>query len=143
MGHNVEVVSNLHIITDRLHQNAEKALRKIGMLMESSAKGMAPVDTGLLRNSITYAIGGQSPASATYAADDGSNEQHYNGEADEDEPGAMSVIVGTGVKYAAYQELGHHTKNGKWVPPQPFLRPAVEGNMEQIRAILETDLRPD
>ena len=143
MGHNVEVVSNLHIVTDRLHKNAEKALTKIGMLVENNAKQLAPHDTGLLRNSITYALNGGAPAISTYADDKGGNVHQYSGEADEEDEGVMSVIIGTGVEYAAYQELGHHTRSGSWVPPQAFLRPAAEGSIGQIRDILETDLRPD
>ena len=143
MGNNVQIVGDVRIAIDRMHEKAEKALRKIGMAVESAAKDRAPVQTGLLRNSITYAIGGQAPAAGTYAANDGSNEGHYNGEADTDEDGEMSVIIGTGVDYAPYQELGHHTKTGKWVKPQPFLRPAMEGSMEQIKQILETELKPD
>ena len=142
MGRNVEVVSNMDIVVERLHKNAEKALKKIGMVVESAAKGMAPVDTGLLRNSITYALGGGAPAAGSYAADNGSNRQQYSGKMDEDGAGEMTVVIGTGVEYAAYQELGHHTRSGSFVPAQPFLRPAMENSFDQIRAILETDLRP-
>ena len=36
-------------------------------------------------------------------------------------------IVADGVHYGIYQEFGTHTKAGKeWVPPHPFMRPAIE-----------------
>ena len=139
----VQVVGDVRIAIDRVHKNAKKALKMIGMTVESNAKGMAPVDTGLLRNSITYAIGGEAPSISQYANDNGGNLHEYNGKADEDEDGEMSVTIGTGVEYAPYQELGHHTRNGKWVAPQAFLRPAMEGSMDAIKKILETELKPD
>lgn len=143
MGRNVEVIGDVHIFIDRMNEKVDKALTKVGMLVESSAKSMAPHDTGLLRNSITYALSGGPPAKSSYAADNGSNRRNYSGEAEDEGEGAKSVIIGTGVEYAAYQELGHHTKNGKWIPPQAFLKPAAEGCKDQIKTILETELKPD
>ena len=139
----VQVIGDAREFIEQLNEKAEKALTKIGMLCETRAKDRAPVDTGLLRNSITYAIGGKSPAASSYADKNGGNAREYRGQADDDDPGTMSVIVGTGVEYAPYQELGHHTKNGGWVPPQAFLRPAIEGSFNEIKNILETELKPD
>ena len=53
-----------------------RALEKIGLVAEGYAKGLCPVDTGRLRNSITH-------------ADDGEAE-----------------YIGTNVEYAPYVELG-------------------------------------
>lgn len=62
-------------------------------------------------------------------------------------------VVGTGVKYAPYVELGHHQEPGRyvpaigkrlvasWVPPKPFLRPAVEGHAKQYEHIIRTELK--
>lgn len=63
-----------------------KALEMVGMECEKYAKGLCPVDTGRLRNSITHAVQ--------------SNE--------------TAVIVGTNVEYAPYVELKEkHHKNGQ------------------------------
>lgn len=55
-----------------------EALEKIGMRAETHAKEYAPVDTGRLRNSITYEV----------------NESE------------MDVEIGSEVEYAVFQELG-------------------------------------
>lgn len=62
-------------------------------------------DTGLLRNSITYALDGQSPATTSYRA---SYERagevksgSYGGTVPEEKNGAHAVYVGTNVEYAA------------------------------------------
>lgn len=56
----------------------DNALERIGSQAEGYAKDLTPVDTGRLRNSITYAV------------DNNEN----------------AVYIGTNVDYAIYQELG-------------------------------------
>lgn len=88
-----------------------RALETIGQVVENSAAGYAPVDTGNLRNSITHEV------------DDGSH----------------IVAIGTNVEYAPYQELGTSrmkAANGG----RGFLRPAVEDNMEKIQSIFQEEL---
>ena len=88
-----------------------RALEIIGQVVENSAAGYAPVDTGNLRNSITHEV------------DDGSH----------------IVAIGTNVEYAPYQELGTSrmkAANGG----RGFLRPAVEDNMEKIQSIFKEEL---
>ena len=88
-----------------------RALEIIGQVVENSAAGYAPVDTGNLRNSITHEV------------DDGSH----------------IVALGTNVEYAPYQELGTSrmkAANGG----RGFLRPAVEDNMEKIQSIFKEEL---
>ena len=150
----VEVSSNLYII-NRLSQEAmKKAVRMIGGSVEGHAKMLCPYDTGLLRNSITYAIGGEAPAITHYAADnpkpDQPSEGDYSGTAPADENGAVSVYIGTNVEYAPYLELGHRQQPGRfvpaigkrlkasWVAPRPFLRPALENNRGEIEDIIIT-----
>ena len=121
----------------------EKALKKAARMIGGSVAGHAielcPVDTGLLRNSITFALGGEAPAITDYKSDkkkkDGSyTEGHYDGTAPEDGDHETSVYVGTNVEYAPYQELGAPNAN---VPASPFLRPAFEENREEIHQIIE------
>lgn len=85
--------------------DAEKrVLMGIGEFAEGQAKSLAPVDTGNLRGDIGHKL----------------NESE------------RSVIIGTNVEYAIYQEKGTAKSSA-----QPFLTPAVEGNKEQIKAIAE------
>lgn len=81
----------------------------IGGMAESYAKGLAPVDTGNLRNSITH-------------------DQEDNGH---------TVVVGTNVKYAPYQELGAPNAH---VPAHPYLRPAFENHLGEYQNVLSTEL---
>ena len=92
-----------------------RALEIIGQVVENSAAGYAPVDTGNLRNSITHEV------------DDGEH----------------CVYIGSNVEYAPFQELGwysggkHHSAahDGRG-----YLRPAVEDNMERIQSIFKEEL---
>lgn len=128
----------------KINRNAEKevqdalktGLRMVGMKAESYAKSLAPVDTGLLRNSITFAIGGELTHIAEYADNQGENRESYGSSAPADEKGTITLYVGTNVHYAPYQELGHRTVNGEWVDPQPFLRPALENHSEEYKQII-------
>lgn len=81
----------------------------IGGMVESYAKGLAPVDTGNLRNSITH-------------------DQEDNGH---------TVVVGTNVKYAPYQELGAPNAH---VPAHPYLRPAFENHLSEYKNVINTEL---
>ena len=110
-------IDNTDLIKDATHEALDIALEAVGLQVEGYAKYLCPVDTGLLRNSITHAVHGKPPASDSYV----SNPSHastdatrragtagkrveprrtgtYSGNA----PGGESVVyVGTNVEYAA------------------------------------------
>ena len=54
---------------EEIESRVLKALTMCGMVIERAAKGLATVDTGLLRNSITWALAGKKPTAETYRAD--------------------------------------------------------------------------
>lgn len=137
-----------------------RALEACGLQAESYAKKACPVDTGLLRNSITHAVSGQPAAITEYRANKGDKKGSYTGTAPEDSSGTMSVYVGTNVEYAAYVELGsgRHYSGGRDTPwsykdakgkshktsgngAQPFLKPAVADHAQTYRTIIENELR--
>lgn len=80
--------------------------------MYATQKGV--VDTGLLRNSITYALGGKAPAVQDYSASNTSKRKksnsikdgkslksgRYEGKAPKDKQGVYTVTIGTNVYYA-------------------------------------------
>ena len=153
MSVSVEVTSNLYIVHKASEEAMMKAARMIGGSVEGHAKELCPYDTGLLRNSITFAIGGEAPAIGGYVADRPDNEGvvrsgKYEGSAPADDPGKVSVYIGTNVEYAPYLELGHSQQVGRfvpaikkrlkapWVAARPFLRPALENNRQEIEQIL-------
>lgn len=119
-----------------------RALAKIGMTAENYAKALCPVDTGNLRNSITF-------------------------DTDED-----TVTIGTNVEYAPYIELGtgkeyepppewmeahgqrgrgldswmYQDADGNWhraFPRRPvkFLQRAVQNHTDEYEKIIENELK--
>ena len=111
--------------------NLEQALGKACALVERSAKQLAPKDTGALRRSITSKIEGD------------------------------KGIVYTPLEYAPYVEYGtglfaesggrkdvpwyFEDDKGEWhktsgQKPQPFMRPALNQNREQILRILKGEV---
>ena len=139
MASNVEITVNKNADKEILAA-IKRGLKKIGMYAETYAKSLAPVDTGLLRNSITYAIGGEPANTASYMDNSGENEGTYEGQAPADSNGEITLYVGTNVHYAPYQELGHMTVNGNWVAPQPFLKPAMDNHALEYQKLMLNEL---
>lgn len=75
LGDNVTLTDNTKEVRNALDDAVSTALNLIGMQAEKYAKGLCPVDTGRLRNSITHVT-------------------------DDD-----SAYIGTNVEYAPYVEL--------------------------------------
>lgn len=67
--------------------------------------------------------------------------------------GEDTMVIGTDVKYAPYVELGHHQEPGRyvpaigkrlvksWVPPKPYLRPAIENHTDEYEKIITEELK--
>ena len=137
----IEIKSNARAARSAMENALRRALRIIGMKAESYAKQLCPVDTGLLRNSITYALDGEPPANPGYGDNKGEQTGAYTGAADPEPDGKMSVYIGTNVEYAPYQELGHHTTTGAWVNPRPFIRPAMENHLDEYKRVIQAEAR--
>lgn len=118
---------------DRLDDTSEieSALGKACALVERSAKQKAPKDTGALRRSITSEVKG------------------------------LEGVIFTPLEYAPYVEYGtglfaedggrkdvpwyYQNDEGEWVKtsgqkPQPYMRPALDENREEILRILKEAL---
>ena len=114
---------------------------------------LCPVDTGLLRNSITHAVAGERPAIDRYSgsskhgdtpttrknkvAGKPAPEPHagsYSGTIGRN--GDKAVYIGSNVEYAAYVEMG--TSKTK---AQPYLKPAVVDHAEEYKRIAEEFLK--
>ena len=76
--------NNLPHLGVQLERALSQLIRKAGFRIEARAKSLAPVDTGVLRNSITTRV-----------------------------EGPLKVTVGTDVEYAGYQEFGTRFQKGK------------------------------
>lgn len=90
--------------------------------VEAAAAANAPVESGFMSSSVysvtpkygsTYGTMGEPPGDS-YALP----EQAPDGPDDS--------TVGVAANYGIYVEMGHHTRSGSWVPPQPYFYPAVE-----------------
>ena len=124
-----EVFENLDELVDM--PKLEMALGKACALVERSAKQKAPKGTGELRRSITSKV-------------------------ERDGSGAVGIVF-TPLEYAPYVEFGtglfaeeggrqdvpwcYKDDKGEWhstsgMKPQPFMRPALNENREQIKRIL-------
>lgn len=119
-------------VLNAMNDAVVRALERCGSQAEGYAKGLAPVDTGRLRNSITHLV----------------------------EDGEPAVYIGTNMEYATYVELGtgkyaeggrptpwvYQDDNGNWHwtagnPAQPFLKPAVADHAQTYRNIIEDELK--
>ena len=94
---------------DLLTQAIRRGLRTIGMTAETHAKENCPVDTGYARNSITYALSGETAAISSYEADRGKNGEppktgEYRGTLGEIDDNY--VVIGSNVEYFPFIEEG-------------------------------------
>ena len=95
------------------------------------AKDPIRIDTGLLKNSVTYAISGEGAAEQTYKADKGGKGGSYKGKTPEYKKG-LGVYIGTNVEYARYVHEGT-----KRMTPNRFLKTACELNKDQFKQNLK------
>lgn len=80
----VQSKNDLPRIASRIDQALSQLVKKAAFRIEARAKQLAPVDTGLLRNSIQTNV-----------------------------DGPLKASVGTNTEYAAYQEFGTRHQKGK------------------------------
>lgn len=142
--HSQEVIRNtdlaileaLEIIGGKLERYAKQKLTSTGA-----------VDTGLLRNSVTYAVSGGGTSIQSYHADkDSSGVSARSKKAGTIKVGRYTgtvgsqnekaVYVGTNVEYAPYIEFGTSRMN-----PRPYLKPAVQDHLQEYRNIITKTLK--
>lgn len=129
----VNLTDNSEKVLEEFKAAVLRALERCGIEAEGYAKGLVPVDTGNLRNSISHQV-------------------------DEGEPAAY---VGTNSEYGAYVELGtgiyaesggrptpwvYQDANGNWHwtqgnRAQPYLKPAVADHAQTYRNIIEDEMK--
>lgn len=128
-----------------LKRAKKNGLTAIGMTAEGHAKkkltrevytGDKPYKlTGRLRNSITFAVSGESANISSYSGDHGEPGGSYSGSAPNDKD--MAVYIGTGVEYAAGIETGSHRKAGG----VHFLQDAAANHTDEYKQIMENALK--
>ena len=152
LNNKADLESHKDEILDKLDEAIPVALESCGLAAERHAKFLCPVDTGRLRNSITYAVSGQQ-INKTYRATFGSNRTKNGNRVRATSKNAgdvatgsyagsigvkedYAVYIGTNVEYAPYVELGARKRR-----PRPFLKPAITDHISQYNKIIETTLR--
>ena len=102
----IKFTSNVNDILSALKKGKRNALTAIGATAETHTKENITaddlIDTGRLRNSITYAAGDYSGI-GTYTDN---NKKSYSDATARNTPKDDEVGIGTNVEYAAYTELG-------------------------------------
>jgi len=115
----------------RLSKAIEQALRLVGGQAERFAKetisDMGAVDTGFLRNSITWALDGEMPNAQEYHDDAGSKTGGYGEELPSESGDNRSVYIGTNVYYAPYVEYGTRKMQAR-----PFLSQSLQEHQREL-----------
>ena len=124
-------IDNTGKVGEELELAIVRALEICGGKAETYAKLNCPVDTGLLRNSITHAVEGNAPSVQSYKANKGDAQGSYSGSIGK--KGDHTVYVGSNVSYAADNELHHKTKSG-------FIRHSLENHMEEYKTVIQSEL---
>lgn len=125
----VKITDNADELKDLLENASEKALMRCGALGAEMVADVTHVEGGMLRNSITYALGGEAPAKGNYKSDDGKKSGTYNGTAPEDEN--PSVYIGTNVEYAVIEETR---------PGHSYLKRGLQNSASTFKRILQDEL---
>lgn len=132
----VENDNRQEVLAD-LDKAIKTALYEVGLEAVTNIISISnfPRDTGLLRNSITFAISGKSPAIKSYQDDKGDGSGSYTGTAPNDK--VPAVYIGTNVEYAKYVQFG--TSNNKH--PVDFMFAPLRANLGNYKKIIEKHLK--
>ncbi|SNR95491.1 hypothetical protein SAMN05446037_100267 [Anaerovirgula multivorans] len=113
-------------IKQAVKEGKKTGLTKSAIVVHGQAVLLAGVDLGLLRNSISWSVGGKvdglnshggiNKASPSDGVTPNNNEEE--------------AVIGTNVVYAPVQEYKHN----------PFLRPAIDYNQDNIKNIIGKEI---
>ena len=140
MAKNIEYRDNTEEVLNALEAAIKRGNEAIGMTAERHAKKKCPVDTGRLRNSITYALAGEETHVKSYKANKkkaGEKERKtytYEGTADGEK--GSGVYIGTNVEYAVFVENGARGRTAVH-----FLQDAATGHTDQYKKIMEDSMK--
>lgn len=142
MASSVTFRDNTDEVISLFKKAKHRGLEAVGLRAETHAKKKitqaGAVDTGRLRNSITYALAGEETHVKSYKANKGGKDREtytYDGKA-EGEKGS-GVYIGTNVEYAPGIELGTHRKAGA----VHFLQDAATNHSDEYKNLMEASMR--
>ena len=137
MAKNIEYRDNTEEVLSALEEAIKRGNEAIGMTAERHAKKKCPVDTGRLRNSITYALAGEETHVKSYKASKGGKDREtytYDGTA-EGEKGS-GVYIGTNVEYAVFVENGALGRTAVH-----FLQDAAANHTDEYKRLMEDSMK--
>ena len=122
-----------------LMQAIRRGLRTIGMRAETHAKENCPVDTGYARNSITFALSGETADISSYEADRGKNGKpprtgKYSGTMGKIEDNY--VVIGSNVEYFPFIEEGARGREARHT-----LRKAATEHKDEYKQLLTDSIK--
>lgn len=125
----VRIESHIPEVTEEMHEVVEGWLAAVGLDAASVASNYAPVDTGRLRNSISF---------ATVKEHDGMNSHDGVPASPADYalkamPETDAVYIGTNVDYAPYHEYG----TSKKVKARHFIQFGMTAHKSQYKSLLQ------
>lgn len=142
MAKNIEYRDNTEEVLKAMKAAIRRGNEAIGLAAEGHAKKKITkakaVDTGRLRNSITYALAGEETHVKSYKANKGGKEREtytYDGTA-EGKKGS-GVYIGTNVEYAPGIELGTHRSAGA----VHFLQDAATNHTDEYKKLMEDSMK--
>lgn len=104
----VQFIDNSDVYLTALGNNLDATLEAIGLYavgeVVQTITEEGRVDTGIYRNSITYAVSGGETAIKSYKADVGDAEGSYSGTMGSDKEKA--VFIGSNLEHAVWNEVG-------------------------------------
>ena len=137
MAKNIEYRDNTEEVLNALEAAIKRGNEAIGMTAERHAKKKCPVDTGRLRNSITYALAGEETHVKSYRANKGGKDREtYTYEGTADGKKGSGVYIGTNVEYAPFVENGARGR-----PPVHFLQDAAENHSDEYKKLMEDSMK--
>lgn len=161
MGVDIKLTSHVDEIKNASEEAIERALEAMGIQAVAHAKQYISsdpvrVDTGLLRNSITYALAGKPAAIESYEGSEthtkdsdsavrrglvgkpakGPHKGTYSGNAPSSGKNDKAVYVGTNVEYAIYVHEGTSKMSAN-----RFIKNAVMKHKDEYKAIAEQELK--
>ena len=122
----VTLFDNLNEVEKEKTRAIAKAFYEIGIEAEKDSKKNCPVDTGRLRNSITFATS-EHNSGKTYSYKDNKEKRFTENIGKVNNPNLL--IVGTNVEYAEPNELRKH-----------FLRNSLTNHKELYKDIMKKEL---
>lgn len=141
MSKNIEYRDNTEEVLSALEAAIKRGFEAIGLAAEGHAKRKitkaGAVDTGRLRNSITYALAGEETHVKSYKANKGGKDREtytYEGTADGEK--GSGVYIGTNVEYAVFVENG-----ARGSAAVHFLQDAATGHTDQYKKLMEDSMK--